>query len=218
MIGVTLPAPAGSSYEGSEKMTDNTKYQRVYFRIEAGYIWGKGIDENKLESINKELADIFCPLGFTLKTKTLSCSAPEYQRGAERLYCHPQSFSGYVAVDAIPTIESLLKQAKSFSFVRTDRYEEVYRFSDVELQNALKEQKENIVKQILEIFKTKRRNLYKPKRAIENVSVNIPCFNNSVNTNQIRAFIDNMFSQLLNSGLLTESENYKIGKIYRTAS
>ena len=199
-------------------MKDKTKYQKVYFRIEAGYVWSKGLETDRYIEIEAELAKIFKPLGFQEKPDRMSCAAPEYIRGKENLYCHPMSFSGYLAVENIPVIEAILKEAKTFSLTSTDRYDEAYNYAPEELSTEIASRKEAIQQEILAIYKTKRRNLFRSRSELNRIKLNVPCFDTCENRSIKDSYIIQVFNELVQNKALIESENYKIGKIYRTAS
>jgi hypothetical protein len=197
-------------------MKDNSIYVKCYFRIEAGYKWGKGMDDNLLKEFNKELADIFKPLGFKIKEPEYSNRSIEVWRGAENLYCHPMDLVGEIKKENIKAIETTIKKAKTFSFRCVDTYDEMFNYTTDEFILELAKNKEAIENNILEIFKTKRSNLYKSISPLWDYKTNIKFFRDDLNLkNMERDYINSIFETLRIGGQIKESQNKEM-KIYRT--
>ncbi len=201
-------------------MKDTSIYVKCYFRIEAGYVWGKGMEKENLQIFNDELKKIFIPLGFTLnEPEKWSNACIEVSRGAENLYCHPMDLVGEVKKDNIKAIEKVLKGAKTFKFCKTDIYEELLNYTPEELKEELEKTKIETEIAILELFKTKRSNLYKSLSPLWVYKTNIKFFRDNLDLKHIeREFINSIFESLRLSGKIKESENLKVGKIYRTVT
>ena len=196
-------------------MLDNNVYVKCYFRIESGYKWGEGMNEDLNKNFNKELKAIFKPLGFTIKEPKYNHCSIEVWRGAENLYCHPMDLVGYIKEYNILEIEKAIKQAKTFSFRCVDTYDKVFNYSDGELIFELAKIKDKIEQDILEMFKTKRSNLYKSISPLWDYKTNIKFFRDDLNLkNMERDYINSIFEDLKIGGQIKESEN-KGMKIYR---
>lgn len=112
-----------------------------------------------------------------------------------------------------------LKRAETFKFRYTDTYEEVLNYTLEELKTELEKCKHSIVEQILELFKTKRSNLYKSISPLWDFKTNFKFFRNELPLKNLeRDFINYVFLDLIQDRRIIESENTKIGKIYRTAT
>lgn len=200
-----------------EYMKDQAIYRNVYFRIEAGYKWSEGMEEENLKDFNDEIRKIFSSLGFTIKEPEYANSCIEVERGAENLYCHPRDLVGEIKQDNIKGLEDILKQAESFSFRYTDVYDTLFNYTLDELKQELESIKEKIISDILELFKTKRKNLYKPFSLLWDYKTSILFFRDKLELKEMkRDFINNTFVELVKQGRIKESENSKIGKIYQT--
>jgi hypothetical protein len=197
-------------------MKDNSIYVKCYFRIEAGYKWGKGMDDNLLKEFNKELAEIFKPLGFKVKEPEFSNASIEVWRGAENLYCHPMNLSGEIKKENIKEIETAIKKAKTFSFRCVDTYDEMFNYTQEELKAELEKIKPIIENNILEMFKTKRSNLYKSISPLWDYKTNIKFFRDDLDLKRIeRDYINSIFETLRIGGQIKENQNKEM-KIYRT--
>ncbi len=135
-------------------------FKKVYFRIEAGYVWGKGIDKSIEDKFNQELKEIFPKLGFSLKEKRISCSADEYVRGHERLYCHPMDLNGELLAETIEIVKEEIKDRKTFKVRGVDIYDNFYLYSDEEFSELLEKKREIIENKIIATLKNGWRPYY----------------------------------------------------------
>lgn len=141
------------------------KYKKVYFRINTPSYYkakyGVGFENQEASTLFKTIAEnIFLNDGWEIKEKKYTIGCTTLIKDKQELYLHPQSFSGVVREDNILYIENLLSNNNMFRFERTDIYDEVFDMSDEDYINKLKEHQEEIEREILDKFKTKRRNLY----------------------------------------------------------
>jgi len=200
-------------------MKDRNIYVKTYLRVESGYVWGKGMDDDKYKKFADEIKKLFTSLGFTIKEPEFISASLEVERGAENLYCHPQSLSGELKKGSIKEIEKVLKKAKTFEHYKTDTYEKMFNYTAEELREELNNSKGSIELQILELFKTKRKNLYKSSSPLWDFKTDIKFFRDTLELKNIeRAFIMSTFKDLITSGKIKESENRKVGKIYRAVT
>lgn len=142
-------------------------YKRVYFRISTPSYYknkyGVGFENQEAGELFQNTAtEIFLKDGWKIKEtrwkSTGSCN--RMIKDNQELYLHPQSFSGVVAEDNIEYIENLLNNNNLFKHRNTDIYGDVFDLPDDEYIKVLESKQEEIEKDILEAFKTKRRNLY----------------------------------------------------------
>ena len=144
-------------------MQDNRTYVKVYFRVNAGYQWGAGMDDNKVHSFYAEVAARLVSLGFNCEVKSheeIHGACPMATRGVEWLYCHPMELSGWVVQDAVPAIEAALQNATTFTLRHIDTYETAMNYTEDEFRQALEAKGADIAANIRTRFTTKRSNLY----------------------------------------------------------
>lgn len=144
-------------------------YKNVYFRIECGYIKTDGYDHS--DECMTEIARQLQEEGWNIKelSRISSGGCPEATLRKMYLYVHPQSVSGTVEPDQIPVIEKMLKTGKSYQYQNTDIYQDVHDLSWEELADYHREHNgQTIMALLLETFKTKRSNLYKPVKEVIN--------------------------------------------------
>ncbi|MFI5294373.1 MAG: hypothetical protein ACHQ0Y_05040 [Thermodesulfovibrionales bacterium] len=193
---------------------DERIYVKVYYRIEAGYVWGKGIEDELGWAFAFEVIRMLDALGFKSWKKS-SSSAWEGCRGwCERLYCHPMDLSGWIQKERIEEIAEVLKTAKTFRLRSYDTYEERQYYSEIELTEALTERKKDIEALLLQAYRTPRKHLFVSYNY--DVSAGI----GYMERDRLKAiegeFIKSLFDGLVSAGLIEQADNS--GKpVYRTA-
>jgi len=141
-------------------------YKNVYFRINTpSYYKPNGVGFKTPEDSNKfhtETLNIFLNDNWTVKESKYKSNGgcARVVKDKQELYLHPQSLSGVVLEDNIPYIEQLLSNNDLFKFERIDIYDDVFDITDEEYLNILKSKRNEIELDILEVYKTKRKNLY----------------------------------------------------------
>lgn len=201
-------------------MKDNKIYQKVYFRISSGYVWGEGMPEEKSDTFHNSIRKFLKTNGFKIDEPKFSSSAISGTRGFESLYCHPQSLSGYIDKTKIDELEKHLKNTKydGFTYDRMDKYDEVKNYTSDELIEKLKQSKEKIKGRITEIYTTKRSNLYKVGNALfdyrETIKKDLQVSDTGINGRIINASLMETFDEMIESGDILETET-KHGKGYR---
>lgn len=197
-------------------------YRNVHFRLESGYRWGIGLDQSKSEEFHEEINNLFIDAGWEIKQKEFSCACPEAEKGKNRLYLHPMDASGELQEDMVSEVEEILSKGKTFKHYHTDIYEILYDMSDEEYQSWLNERKENIEKDILEAFATKRKNLFitNTSGVIQNVKekYHLPRVQQHINrsSNDIEwKYTRDIFEQMIKRGKFAIAET-KNGLGYRT--
>lgn len=144
-----------------------TTYKQVYFRINTPSYYHKGgvgfptpEDSAKFQ---RSTLDIFLAAGWQVEGKEVkpgSGRCNEVCKDKQKLYLHPQQISGIVDESQIKDIENILKGSDVFTLAKTDVYEEVFDLSDEEYLGVLESKREEIKKDLLVAFQTKRRNLF----------------------------------------------------------
>ena len=104
----------------------NKIYVKTYFRIESGYIWGKGHTDEQNAKFEKEIKKFLLYNNFKVEKPKYDNRSITGNRGKENLYCHPQGLSGWIKKDKIQELhDSLaLDKWKTFTLTGLDTYEE----------------------------------------------------------------------------------------------
>ena len=98
------------------------KYINTYFHIDAGYVWGEGMDEKACRRFYDEIILLFVRSGWTVVPHEIG-NTVDVVKGKSRLYVHPQELSGPCEESLIEKVKDILRQGKTFTLTRTDRYE-----------------------------------------------------------------------------------------------
>ena len=151
-------------------------YKKVYFRINTPIYYksehGVGFeDQQDSENFHTEALNIFLNDGWQVKEKRYKNSGicSTVIKDKQELYLHPQEFTGVVIEENIPYIEQLISNSNLFKFETTDIYEDVFDITDDEYLNILKSKRTYIEQDLLEVYKTKRSNLYITSDSISKV-------------------------------------------------
>lgn len=135
-------------------------YRNVYFQINSGYIWGSGMSNESSTAFHQEVDSLFEAAGWTVVPCEIGAGCETVYRGNEELYLHPMSFSGLILLESIPEIETMLANAKTFRRVGTDLHEVYVEMTDANYLSYLDSRSVELETRILEIYRTKRSNLY----------------------------------------------------------
>ena len=129
-------------------------FYHVYFRIEAGYVWGSGMSRERLEAFYAEIKTLFCANGWKIQPVGRYGNSVYVVKDKTRLYVHPMELSGACDENDILSVEEILRKGVSWSFVRTDRYELLLDISDGELLDWYrKEKSDEADRLIIDAFK-----------------------------------------------------------------
>ena len=130
------------------------------------------------------------------------------------------NFSGVILEESIPELEALMSGAHSFQCYATDRYEEYLDMSDDEYLELLESKREEIVSSLLDMCRTKRRNLFKTGPVAGSVayrfSVHRLCDKQNANSLGNR-FVSEVMEQLIAEGRLITAHTRQ-GEGVRTAT
>lgn len=196
-------------------------YRKVWFRIRSQYDGRYGWpSETARQTFQEETRHLLQDAGWTLHESRGSGVCDTATLGKQDLYIHPMALSGVIDEDSIPKIEELLSQAQTFHCYHVDRYEEYLDMTDSEYKEMLESQKESITADILEAFKTKRRDLFKTGPVLDSIakkySVNRLCDQHKENDFAYE-LVQNIHAVLLDEGKLVMASTSK-GLGYRTAT
>lgn len=153
----------------SAKLSNAPKLVNVHFRIESGYVWGgdrPGMSKEKEDAFFIEMRRIFSEAGYEIKPSKYN-GCPRIVKEFTDLYCHPMDLSGYCEESRIPEIEAILAKGTTFSHRCTDTYKQVYPYNrEQEIEYYRQNFHDHIQNNLLSLFSTKRRNLYKSQREV----------------------------------------------------
>lgn len=140
-------------------------YKSVYFRVKTPTYYPStgGVGFSKEEEgikFHNEAVNLFLKAGWEIKKKQYNGRCNEVSLNKQYLYLHPQNFSGAILPENIEGIKYLINTAALFSCYHIDIYDDVYDLSDEEYLSVLEANKYDIQKSFLDLYKTKRKNLY----------------------------------------------------------
>lgn len=217
-----LEAYAEQRRQENSEQRDDTPYKHVYFRLNSGYVWGKGMNQDKTENFYSDILGLFAAEGWTIKETYRNGSGATVANGNSSLYIHPQEVSGYVTEELIPAVSAALEHGCTFQHYATDIYETAYNWTAQQYRGYLNSKRGDINAALLEAFKTPRRNLYKFDYnalpvVISKFHVQRLDGQNGHCTGDItEQVIRQMFTALVNTGKIDQGET-KNGTAYRTA-
>lgn len=147
--------------------------RNVYFRIIIheydSYLVNHSVEAQSKEkeavtAYDKEITDMLKADGWEPYDDSFhfSHSCPEFVKGSQYLYCHPQEVCGSVADDNIGHMEALLRTGKTFKYSHTDNYRDVIVTADKDDELQLyHELYDSTIRDIIrKATTTPRRNLY----------------------------------------------------------
>lgn len=197
-------------------------YRNVHFRIEAGYVWGEGMSENASKAFHDEINQLFINAGWEIIPPRFSSACPDAAKGKSKLYLHPMDVSGAIDEALIDEVKQILDKGRTFTCYHVDVYEEVYDWTDEEYTVWLDERKESIKKDLLDMFRTKRRNLFVTRdyAVIQTVKekYHVHRLDSFVgrSTNDVEwRYVQTMFDEMVQDGCFTIAQT-KNGTGYRT--
>lgn len=217
-----LEAYAEQRRQENSEQRDDTPYKHVYFRLNSGYVWGKGMDQDKTEKFYSDILALFAADGWTITEPYRQCHGATVTNGNSSLYIHPQEASGYVTEDLIPAVSAALEHGCTFQHYATDIYDTAYNWTAQQYREYLNSKRGDINAALLEVFKTPRRNLYKFDYnalpvVIDKFHVQRLDGQNGRCTGDItEQVIREMFTALVNTGRIDKGETSR-GPAYRTA-
>lgn len=205
-----------------EPIYNDNEYIKVYFRVEAqgyncaGAYWEQ---EEQREAFFAEMRGILSRFGVPEGTGHRTENLP----GMEHLYIHPQSVSGVMAKNRIKDIAEALDACETAAIRWVDLYEEISTMTDEEFRATLVDRTEEIEKDLLEAFKTKRRNLYIVPSfwsgPVSRLSDKYTIRRRSCESGEdgiCYSFIYSLFERMVKAGKIVAAET-KHGTGYRTA-
>lgn len=196
------------------------KYFDTYFRIKSAYhgYFGFENDEQK-EAFHAEVAAAFANDGWEIIPGNGSGDCMTAKKGKQELYLHPMYFSGVICEDSIEHLHTLLSapELSTFSCYHVDVYNEYKDMTDKEYLSLLYAQKDAIVSALLEVCRTKRKNLFATGNIPDMVTkrFSVPRLGVRKGYDKENLVVSEIFLQLIGTGKIAVTTT-KNGVGYRT--
>lgn len=153
-------------YRADHQLTNNwnpdaeydNEYVTVYFRINAvAYQYPfNNFNEHEKNAFYNDVKLALAPLGWTMENNSEEWNCDYIVKGKQKLYLHPQDFSGEVLKNNVREIAEAIQKHTTFSLRWVDLYETVYDISDGEYEEYLINKNDQIREILFEICKTNR--------------------------------------------------------------
>ncbi len=117
-------------------------------------------DENREKAFTDELESLLRSRGWSIIDSEDGIGCPRAKKGESDLYLHPERFDGDVENSERIALEKIFAQAKTFQLKKVLVLAEVYDMTDEQWRENLATRRDSIREELLELFTTKRRNLY----------------------------------------------------------
>lgn len=185
-------------------------YKKIYYRIDSGYEWGKGLENDKLDRFTLEMRNLFKNAGWEIE-EGKSCSADTVRKGKSSLYVHPMELTGPLDVDLFKEVEDILSKSTTCELYKIDTYGDVMDWTDEEYINYLNSKKEKIKKDILEYVTPYKRYISDIVRDIlykhgKNTLSNYRCVTCSDDIDYV--FVEKLIEELVEEKYLKYTDKY----------
>lgn len=218
----------GQQYGADHTLTDNwnasedfpkDSYIRVYFRLDCpAYDFRMGFDNAEgREAFFAEVRDILKCFDIFEGTGGRYDGFP-----MEHLHIHPQNVSGVIAKWKIRYIAEALNDCETCKIRWVDVYQDISTMSNAEFAESLESKRGEMTADILEMFKTKRNNLYIVPgygtfdRIVNKYHVSRREAESGNDDTTCNNFVVTVFNELVSMGELVSAET-RNGTGYRTA-
>ena len=190
--------------------------RHIYYRIDCpDYEAGHDID-----AFYSEVVKLLEAEGWHVEGDWQGAHCPTMRKGAQSLYCHPQSLSGEVSPVECDRIGQVLMTGKTFRLHGIDDYGRIFLTASDGQERDLYRQnyQDGLADMLREVLTTKRSNLYRDKgdalgnayrrTAIENIRTDL----DSRGTNYyymrkaVTEFVDSEYNRLLQAGYIKEAK------------
>ncbi len=136
------------------------RYYQTYFHIDAGYVWGDGMDASTKANFFADMTAVFSKAGWEVEDPRGLSSCPTVHKGDSHLYCHPMQLSGPCERSLVDEVVSILSSAKTCTLRNVAIHDQVYDLTDVQYKNALDTVQADIEADIIAAFTTSRKDKY----------------------------------------------------------
>lgn len=222
----------GNEYGADHTLTNNwnpdsdygNEYVNIYFRIEAsGYGYPSfSFTEEEEKVFYAEVKAALQPLGWEPEADMEEWHCGYIKKGKQRLYLHPQNFSGEILKNEVKQITEALQKHNTFYLRWVDLYDTVYDISDSEYEEFLYSKEAEIRKALFDNFTTTRANKFyyvfdvcrslADKFRLRRIGLND---GRNSGSGQTIEFIGKVIDKMIQEGLLIGAGN-KESKLFRS--
>lgn len=190
--------------------------RHIYYRIDCpDYEAGHDID-----AFYSEVVKLLEAEGWHVEGDWQGAHCPTMRKGAQSLYCHPQSLSGEVSPVECDRIGQVLMTGETFRLRGIDDYGRIFLTASEEQERDLYRQnyQDGLADVLREVLTTKRSNLYRDKgdalgnayrrTAIENIRTDMEDKGSNYYywRKAVTEFVDSEYDRLLQAGYIKETE------------
>lgn len=137
-----------------------TVYRGIHFYLNAGYVWGSGMDKEKERAFYHELKENFTEAGWQWVEGKYKTSRPEVIKGHNRLNLHPTEVNGELEEILTFPVRQILVKCKTFTIDRVEVNDIMYDWDDAKYLAYLQERRADIEKDIRLAFCPREGNQY----------------------------------------------------------
>ena len=190
--------------------------RHIYYRIDCpDYEAGHDID-----AFYSEVVKLLEAEGWHVEGDWQGAHCPTMRKGAQSLYCHPQSLSGEVSPVECDRIGQVLMTGKTFRLRGIDDYGRIFLTASEEQERDLYRQnyQDGLADMLREVLTTKRSNLFRDKgdalgnayrrTAIENIRTDMEDKGSNYYywRKAVAGFVQEEYDRLLQAGYIKEAE------------
>ena len=190
--------------------------RHIYYRIDCpDYEAGHDID-----AFYSEVVKLLEAEGWHAEGDWQGAHCPTMRKGAQSLYCHPQSLSGEVSPVECDRIGQVLMTGETFRLRGIDDYGRIFLTASEEQERDLYRQnyQDGLADVLREVLTTKRSNLYRDKgdalgnayrrTAIENIRTDMEDKGSNYYywRKAVTEFVDSEYNRLLEAGYIKEAK------------
>lgn len=195
-------------------------YQKVYFYIDSTYEWGKGFPNRTARiAFHEEAKRIFRCAGWEIIPGSSAAESDTAVKGKQSLYLHPMEFTGVILAEEIAAVRNALRSARNFRLRNIGQFEMYQDMSDKEYAAYLESRREEIIKDILLHYKTRRRDLFYTCDMSESIGREYRIYrvgHDDRYGDRAFQYVSELIDELINDGRL-RTGNTKNGRGIRTA-
>lgn len=222
----------GQQYGADHALTDNwnpkgpyreDEYINVHIRLDVpaykfvgGWYEWESEDQRAIffDSIRRVLES------FNIPEETFSHIREKELPPMECLYIHPADISGTLRKGYVEKIAEALNELDGVKVRWVDLYNDISPMTNAEYKEVLDGQRDRIERELLEVFKTKRRNLYITSGGVDKVAAKYELVRRDHKSGRdyfVIGYVQDVLSELVNAGKIIAAET-KNGTGYRTAT
>lgn len=222
----------GEQYGPDHMLTNNwnskgpfrdDEYINVFFRLDVdSYVWSGGYwsfsGETERDSFYEKIRNVLNSFG--IMEETYSYIREKELPPMESLHIHPQDISGTIRKSYVEPIAEALDAVDGVHVRWVDLYGDVSPMTNEEYKIVLDSMRSEIEGKLLEVFKTKRRNLYITDGGIEKVASQYETLRREHKNGYdyyVQNYVGGVVQELVADGKLIQADT-KGGVGYRTAT